>query len=134
MCFFEDFKIYILDSGLFRLPLGVCVCTYTMACQTPELLQNLQSSEKCTTFKGGKTQYLMNTLFILCSSQKFMWNMRKQRKWKSQEDGWSRILETDIVQANNVLMDSRWHLFYRVSWPDQFIQVISSAGLERVNL
>ena len=27
LCFFEDFKIYIPDSGLSRFPLGVSVCT-----------------------------------------------------------------------------------------------------------
>ena len=45
----EDFKIY---SGIWPLSVSPrCQCLYTMAGYTPELQQNLQSSEKSQHFK-----------------------------------------------------------------------------------
>ena len=63
-CFF--FQIFKKYSGLW--PFSVfprCQCVYThQAGITPALQQNWQSSEKSQNFKE-KTQYLMNTLYIM---------------------------------------------------------------------
>ena len=62
LCFFR-FLENIPDSGLSLFSLGQSVYTH-QAGRKPALQQNRQSSEKSQNFKE-KTQYLMNTLYLL---------------------------------------------------------------------
>ena len=50
----------------------------------PALQQNWQSSEKSKHFKE-KTQYLMNTLYLIIESSRFIFRQRKKRKWEEKQ-------------------------------------------------
>ena len=69
---FIKYCVFSKDFRIFQTPfsLGVSVCTHTKAGRTPALLQILQSSEKSQHFKE-KTQYLMNTLYLIAYFKSF---------------------------------------------------------------
>ena len=50
----------------------------------PALQPNWQSSEKSKHFKE-KTQYLMNTLYLIIESSRFIFRQRKKRKWEEKQ-------------------------------------------------